>query len=461
MNRSNLHNYQEFSVQHIVNNPEAGLFLDMGLGKTVSTLTAVEELIYDSLEVSKVLVVAPKTVALNTWPDEISKWDHLKHLTYSLVLGTEKQRKAALEREADLYIINRENVVWLVSHFGGGYLPFDMLVVDELSSFKSAKAQRFKALRQVRPLFSRVVGLTGTPAPNGLVDIWPQLYLLDRGERLGKTLTGFRQEYCTEGLKNGHVVYKYNMRKGAEDKIYERIGDICISMKARDYLDLPEQLDNTVKISLDSKTKQAYDSFAKERVLEFLQKEEEEGAVTAVNAAALANKLLQFANGAVYDEERNVRKIHDFKLEALEELVEEAQGDPILCFYSYKHDLSRIQGSKKIGKLVRELKTPQDIKDWNSGKIKLLLAHPASAGHGLNLQKGGCTMVWFGLTWSLELFQQAVARLMRQGQTRPVKVFYLVIDGSIDLEVLSALEGKKQSQDALMSAVKAQIKKYA
>ncbi len=460
MDRTNLHDYQEFSVQHIINNPEAGLFLDMGLGKTISTLTAIEELLYDRLEVNKILVIAPKTVALNTWPDEIEKWDHLKHLKYSLVLGTEKQRKKALEKEADIYIINRENVVWLVSHFGGGYMPFDMLVIDELSSFKSAKAQRFKALRQVRPLFKRAVGLTGTPAPNGLVDIWPQMYLLDRGERLGKTITGFRHEYCTEGLKNGHVVYKYHMQKGAEERIYEKIGDICVSMKARDYLDLPAQIDRTINIRLDAKTKNAYDSFARERVLEFLQKEEEEGAVTAANAAALANKLLQFANGAIYDEERNVRHIHNCKLEALEELVEEAQGDPILCFYSYKHDLSRIKKSKKIGKFVRELKTPEDMKAWNRGEIKLLLAHPASAGHGLNLQKGGHIMIWFGLPWSLELYQQAVARLMRQGQIYLVKVFHLVIEGSIDWDVLKALEGKKESQDALMSAVKAQIRKY-
>lgn len=453
------HNYQDFSTRHIIRNPESGLLIDMGLGKTVSTLTAVDELIYDRLEVDKVLVIAPLKVARDTWPEEIEKWDHTKHLTYSRVLGTEKQRKEALRTKADIYLINRENVAWLVSYFGGGHMPFDMLVIDELSSFKSAKAQRFRALRQVRPLFKRVVGLTGTPAPNGLVDIWPQMYLLDKGERLGKTITGFRQKYCTEGMKNGHVVYKYNMSKASEKAVYDKIGDICISMKARDYLDLPPQLDYTINVRLDAKTKRAYDDFVRDRIMEMMS-ESTDGTITAVNAATLSGKLLQFANGAIYDEKKNVHRIHDFKLEAFEDLVEEANGDPVLAFYSFKHDLSRIRKSKRIGHLVRELQTAEDMKDWNDGKIPLLLAHPASAGHGLNLQRGGATIVWFGANWSLELYQQANARLMRQGQTRPVKVYHLAVEGSIDYDVMKALKGKADSQDALMSAVKALVEKY-
>ncbi len=459
LNRSNLHKYQEFSVQHIIKHPFAALFLEMGLGKTVSALTAIEELKYNRLEIDKTLVIAPKSVARNTWSDEVGKWEHLKHLRISIVLGTERQRKKALNTDADIYVINRENVAWLVSFYGGGYMPFDMLVIDELSSFKSAKAQRFKALRQVRPLFDRVVGLTGTPAPNGLVDIWPQIYLLDMGERLGKTITGFRQIYCREGLKNGHVVYKYHIAKGAEKAIYNKIGDICVSMKARDYLELPPQIDNTINVKLDASTLESYNSFAREKILEMMQ-DGEDTTITAANAAALVGKLLQFANGAIYDEHKNVKAVHDFKLEAFKELVEESQGEPILVFYSFKHDLNRIRGLKGVGERVRTLKTSADMQDWNSGKIEILAAHPASAGHGLNLQHGGRIIAWFGLTYSLELYLQANARLMRQGQTKPVKVFKFAVEDTVDYDVLKAIEGKKTGQEALMSAVKAQISKY-
>ncbi len=459
LNRDNLHQYQKFSVQHIINKPFSALFLEMGLGKTVSTLTAIEELKYDRLEIDKALVIAPKSVARSTWSDEIQKWEHLKHLRISLVLGTEKQRKKALEQDADIYIINRENTAWLVSYYGGSYMPFDMLVIDELSSFKSAKAQRFKALRQVRPLFDRVVGLTGTPAPNGLVDIWSQIYLLDMGKRLGKTVTGFRQKYCREGMKNGHIVYKYHLAKGAEKVIYNKIGDICVSMKSRDYLELPPQIDHTINVKLDNQTLSAYNTFAKERILEMLQGEDDT-TITAANAAALIGKLMQFANGAIYDEDKNVKHVHNFKLEAFEQLVEESQGEPILAFYSFKHDLHRIKRLKGIGKFVRELKTPQDIKDWNAGKIKILIAHPASAGHGLNLQHGGSIVAWFGLTYSLELYLQANARLMRQGQTKPVKVFKFAVEDTVDYDIIKALDGKKTGQEALMGAVKAQINKY-
>ena len=356
------HNYQDYSTKHIIENPGAGLFLDMGLGKTVSTLTAIDILKYEMFEVKKVLVIAPKFVAVNTWPEEIEKWDHLKHLRHSVIVGKPGQRIAALKADADIYLINRENVSWLVGLYGGGKLPFDMLVIDELSSFKSASVKRFKALRRVRGGFDRIVGLTGTPAPNGLVDIWPQIYLLDGGERLGGTVTSFRREYCTEGLKKGHIVYKYNMNKSAEQRVYDKIGDICISMKSEDYLNLPEMITHEKHIEFDPKTWEAYKDFEKERVLE-MPVDAETGEITAVNAAALCNKLQQFANGAMYDEDRNVHRLHSFKLEALESIVEEAHEDPILLFYTFKHDLSAILASKKIGKKVRVLKTQQDVRD--------------------------------------------------------------------------------------------------
>jgi SNF2 family DNA or RNA helicase len=448
------HPYQKFAIQHVIDNPYSGLFLDMGLGKTVSTLTAVNHLMYDEFDVDKVLVIAPKRVAEDTWINEAEKWDHLKHLRVSVVLGTERERKEALKAKADIYVINRENVAWLVGYYQSAF-PFDMVVIDELSSFKSAKAVRFKSLRMVRPKIKRVVGLTGTPAPNGLVDLWPQIYLLDQGERLGKTLTGYRQKYFTPGRTNGHVVYDYRLREESEQAIYDKISDICISMKAKDYLSLPECIHKTVKVKLSKSEKNRYDEFEKQQILALDDADD----ISAVNAAALSTKLQQFANGAVYDEDRNVHEIHSAKLEALEEIIEEANGKNILLFYNFKHDLYRIEKKFKSCKPVK-LEGSADIAAWNRGEIPLYLAHPASAGHGLNLQAGGDIIVWFGPTWSLELYLQANARLHRQGRTRPVIIIQIIVEGTIDEDIVKAIEGKESKQDALMEAVKARIKKY-
>jgi SNF2 family DNA or RNA helicase len=446
--------YQDFATKHVIDNPFSGLFLDMGLGKTVSTLTAVDKLMFDDLEVNKVLVIAPKRVAEDTWTTEATKWDHLKHLRVSVVLGTERQRKEALKAKADVYVINRENVAWLVGFYQSAW-PFDMLVIDELSSFKSAKAIRFKALRLVRPLIKRVVGLTGTPAPNGLIDLWPQLYLLDQGERLGKTITRYRENYFTPGRRNGQVVFDYKLKAESEQAIYDKIGDICISMKAKDYLTLPERITRDVEIHLPAAIKEKYEEFERDQILALENIED----ISAVNAAALTNKLLQFANGAVYDANKDWHTVHNAKLDALEEIVEVANGQPVLVFYSYKHDLERIKKRLKAYK-PRTLDSREDIQEWNDGKIQLLLAHPASAGHGLNLQAGGNIIVWFGLTWSLELYQQANARLDRQGQTKPVIVHRLIVFGTMDEDVSKAIERKTEGQDALMDAVKARIQKH-
>ena len=447
--------YQQHATEHIIGNPAAGLFLDMGLGKTVSTLTAIDKLMNEDLEVNKVLVIAPKRVAEDTWITEKDKWDHLRHLKLSLVLGTEKQRKQALAAKADIYVINRENVVWLVAMYSNKF-PFDMVVIDELSSFKSAKAQRFKALRQVRPLMTRVVGLTGTPAPNSLIDLWPQLYLLDQGQRLGKTITSYREKYFRPVSSNGNVVYKYGLKKDTQpQEIYSLIGDICISMKAKDYLQLPERISRMVPVVLHDGLLKKYQEFEREQVLALV----EGGEISAMNAAALNTKLLQFANGAVYDDSRNYHEIHDEKLDALEEIIENANGTPVLIFYSYRHDVERIK--TKLKKYhPEELAGSDHIKQWNEGKVSVMLAHPASAGHGLNMQAGGNIIVWFGLSWSLELYQQANARLDRQGQTKPVIVHHLVAKGTMDEDVVKALESKAAGQDALMEAVKARIKKY-
>ncbi|WP_294481884.1 DEAD/DEAH box helicase [uncultured Bacteroides sp.] len=455
MNESNLHNYQTFAVQHIIDHPGAGLLLDMGLGKTVSTLTAIKKLMDEYLEVNKVLIIAPKRVAESTWCDEIDKWEHLHGLTVSKIIGNQKQRKAALKATADIYTINRENVVWLVSHLQG-YWPFDMVVIDELSSFKSSKSARFRALRLVRPKTNRVVGLTGTPAPNGLIDLWSQIYLLDMGERLGKTITGYRTKYFRPGRTNGQIVFDYKLNNGSEEAIYKQIGDICISMKAEDYLQLPERIDRTVDVHLSEKLTEQYSEFEKEQVLAL---ENEDGDISAVNAAALSNKLLQFSNGAIYDSDRNVHEIHSEKLEALEEIVEAANGQPVLVFYSFRHDVSRIM--KKLKSFhPKEIGGPEDIKAWNDGSLPLLLAHPASAGHGLNLQGGGHIIVWFGLPWSSELYQQANARLYRQGQNKPVIIHHLIAKGTMDEDVMKALANKIDKQDALMQAVKARIRKW-
>lgn len=457
MNENNLHNYQKYSVDFIQNHPSAGLLLDMGLGKTVSTLTAINRLMFEDLEINKVLVIAPKRVAEDTWTKEVEKWEHLKHLRVSRVLGTEKQRKDALRTDADIYVINRENVCWLVAQYRGS-LPFDMLVIDELSSFKSPKAQRFKALKLVRPQFSRVVGLTGTPAPNGLIDLWSQIYLLDMGERLGKTITNYRQKYFRPGRSNGIVVFDYKILDGSEQAIYKQISDICVSMKAEDYLELPPRIDHTTEIVLPDNIQAQYTEFEKDEVLKLIE-QDEENAISAVNAAALSNKLLQFSNGAIYDADKKVHELHDMKLDALEELIEAANGEPVLIFYSFRHDISRIKRRLKAYK-PRELINSNDIDDWNAGKIQVLLAHPAGAGHGLNLQKGGNIVVWFGLTWSLELYQQANARLHRQGQTKPVQIYHILCKGTMDEDVMKAIAGKADKQESLMQAVKARINKY-
>lgn len=447
------HDYQAFSIKKIIDNPAAGLLLDMGMGKTISTLTAVAELLHDYFEVSKVLVIAPLRVAKYTWTDEIEKWDHISYLKTSQILGTKKERLAALEKDADIYLINRENIVWLVEHLKGEW-PFDMVVIDELSSFKSTKAKRFRALRKVRPFIKRIVGLTGTPAPNGLIDLWPQMYLLDQGERLGKTITGFKNRYFVPGAgdPSKHVVYDWIPKKEAEENIYKKIEDICVSMKSVDYLDLPDRIDHTVEIELSKQARSQYVQLEKDLLLPFV-----DGDVVADTAAVLSNKLLQLANGAIYDENREVHHVHDEKLDALEELIEQANGKPVLIFYNFKHDMYRIQERFKD---AVKLETDEHFKQWNKGEIPILLTHPASAGHGLNMQDGGNTIIWFGMNWSLELYQQANARLHRQGQKNIVNIFHLIVKDSIDEKVMKAIKDKTVTQDNLMEAVKARLDRY-
>lgn len=446
------YDYQEYATQWILDKEKAGLLLDMGMGKSVITLTAIDELMFDYFEVSKVLVIAPLRVAESTWDEEAAKWDHLKHLKISKVLGTEKERINALYTKADIYIINRENVKWLVDKCGKDW-PFDMVVIDELSSFKSHRAQRFKALRKVRPFMKRVVGLTGTPAPNGLIDLWSQIYLLDGGERLGKTITGYRERYFLPDKRNQHIVFTYKLKEGAEEAIYEKLSDICVSMKAEDYLKLPERINNIIPIYLPKKAKDKYDQLERDLLLPLKDSD-----IVANTAGVLANKLLQMSNGAVYDENGDVKEIHNAKLKALEDTIEAANGKPVLIFYSYKHDLDRIKKHLKRDDLT-VLDTSEDVKNWNEGKIPIMLAHPASAGHGLNLQAGGNIIIWFGLTWSLELYSQANARLYRQGQKQNVIIHHLVSKGTMDEDVMKALEGKEVGQEALLNAVKARVRK--
>ena len=440
------HDYQKYATDFVLAHPCCGLILDMGLGKSVITLTALWSLILDSFDCARVLVIAPKRVAEDTWPQELAKWDHLKGLTWSLVMGSEKQRREALTKRAFLYIINRENVAWLVENCRW---DFDTLVIDELSSFKSSKAQRFRALRKVRPLVKRVIGLTGTPAPNTLIDLWPQIYLLDMGQRLGRFITGYRERFFTPDKRNRDVVYSYKLREGAEQQIYNLISDICVSMKATDHLKMPELISSRYTVHMDEEERRLYDTLKRDMILELAG-----GEIDAVNAASLSGKLLQMANGAVYDTEGRAITIHDRKLDALEDLIEAANGKSLLVAYWYKHDLARIRERFD----AREIDSPQDIADWNAGKIQVALIHPAAGGHGLNLQYGGSTVVWFGLTWSLELYQQLNARLWRQGQTdRTVVVTHIVTAGTHDEDVLRALERKDAGQAALIAAVKAQI----
>ena len=402
---------------------------------------------YDRFEISKVLVIAPKRVAEDTWTREHAKWDHLKDLRISKVLGNEQQRIRALRAEADIYVIGRDNVVWLVDLYQKlktGW-PFDMIVIDELSSFKNPQAKRFRALKKAMPSVSRVVGLTGTPSPNGLMDLWAEVYLLDQGERLGQTLGAYREKYFRPGARNGYIVYKWEPLRGAREKIEAAISDICISMSAADYLKLPKRIDNVIPVQLSPDEMEAYKRMERDQLLQI-----EDDDIAALNAAAVMTKLLQIANGSVYTNEGKVVKIHEAKLEALVEIVDTTDS-PVLVFYSYKHDLAAIQGKIKG---ARVLENEKDISDWNAGKVQVLLAHPASVGYGLNLQEGGHVIVWYGLTWSLELYQQANARLYRQGQEKPVIIHHLIAEGTADEEVMAALQNKDTSQAALLAALK-------
>lgn len=448
------HSYQRYCINRVLATPALGLLLDMGLGKTVITLTAVMDLKYNQFAVNKVLVIAPKKVAESTWAREKDKWDHLNLLRISTVLGSEAKRIKALNTPADLYVINRENVPWLVEHYKNAW-PFDMVIVDEFSSFKNHQAKRFKALSWVRPHIKRIVGLTGTPAPNGLLDLWAQVYLLDSGERLGKTIGGFRERYFEPDQRNRDRVFSYAPKAGGEEAIQRLIGDICVSMKAEDYLELPDVLNNTIPVVLDSKAQKAYDKLEQEMLLQV-----DESTIDAGSAAVLTNKLLQLCNGAVYDENRNIVQIHDCKLESFMELIEGLNGKPALVFYNFQHDKERIKKALAKTQLrVRELKTPQDETDWNNRQIDILLAHPASAAYGLNLQQGGNHVIWFGLNWSLELYQQANKRLHRQGQTEKVIIHHLTVAGGVDEDVVAALENKTNTQDQLMAALKARIER--
>lgn len=442
----NPHNYQRFAAEFILEHPVCCLMLDMGLGKTVVTLSALWELALDYFDIGKVLVIAPKRVATDTWPRELSKWEHLTGLTASLVIGNRQQREEALDRPAFLYIINRENICWLVENHRW---DFDTVVIDELSSFKSNRTERFKAMKKVRPLVHRVIGLTGTPAPNSLLDLWPEMYLLDMGQRLGRFVTGYRERFFTPDKRNREIVYSYKPREGAENAIYSLISDICISMKAVDYLDMPERIDNRIEVEMSAKEKKIYDDFCRDMVVQIGDEE-----LDAINAGVLSGKLLQMANGAVYGDDHKVLPIHSRKLDALEDLVEAANGKPLLVAYWYKHDLARI---RERFPEARCIDTSKDISDWNAGKVPLALIHPASAGHGLNLQEGGCTIVWYGLTWSLELYQQLNARLWRQGQKHTVVIHHIITKGTHDEDVMKALENKDMRQSNLIAAVRARI----
>ena len=442
------HNYQKFATDFIINHPVSAVLLEMGLGKSVISLSAINELMLDYFDVSRTLVIAPLRVANSTWPDEIKKWDHLKHLNYSVVIGSKKERLDALGKPAHIYLINRENVDWLITKSGFPW-KFDMVVIDELSSFKSYQAKRFKSLLKVRPKIKRIVGLTGTPSSNGLMDLWAEFRLLDMGERLGRYITYYRQNFFIPDKRNQQMIFSYKPRDGAEKKIYSLISDITISMKSKDYIKMPECVMNEVIVTLSDKEQKLYDSLKQDMVLSL-----EENEIDAINAAALSNKLLQMSNGAIYNDEKESIHIHDRKLDALEDLIEGANGKPVLVAYWFKHDINRI--NKRFE--TREIKTTKDISDWNKGNIPVALIHPASAGHGLNLQAGGSTIIWFGLTWSLELYQQTNARLYRQGQDSTVVIHHILTKGTIDEDVMKALKAKERIQDALIESVKARLK---
>lgn len=441
------HEYQSYATEFILSHPISAVFLEMGLGKSVITLSAIFDLCLDSFLVCKVLVIAPLRVARDTWPAEIKKWDHLKGLSYSVAVGTEKERINALKKQSTLYIINRENVDWLV-HKSGIPFHFDMVVIDELSSFKSYGAKRFKSLLKVRPSVKRIVGLTGTPSSNGLMDLWAEFRILDLGQRLGRYISHYRNTYFKPDKRNAQIIFSYKPLPGAEEEIYKQISDITISMKSTDYLTMPEFVSNEVFVTLSEKEWKVYSDFKEDMVANLGDEE-----IDAVNAAVLSGKLLQMANGAVYDSENKAHVIHDKKLDALEDLIEGANGKPVLVAYWYKHDLERIKERFP----VRQIQSSKDIEDWNDGKIPIAVIHPASAGHGLNLQSGGSTLIWFGLTWSLELYQQTNARLYRQGQKDTVIVHHIITKNTIDEDVLFALTKKEKTQDALIDAVKANL----
>lgn len=442
------HNYQAYAIDYIETHPVAAVLLDMGLGKTVISLTAIADLLFDSFEAHRVLVVAPLRVARDTWPAEISKWEHLKNLTYAVAVGTVKERKAALAANADITIINRENLGWLIDSSGFDF-NYDMVIIDELSSFKNHTSKRFQSLMKVRPKVKRIIGLTGTPSSNGLMDLWAEFKLLDFGERLGRFITHYRNNYFIPDKRNGEIIYSYKPMPYAEDAIYRKISDITISMKSTDHLQMPELITSQYEVQLSADEETRYEELKADFILEL-----PEGEVTAANAASLTGKLSQLANGAIYDDEGNIVEFHDRKLDALEDIIESANGKPLLVAYWFKHDLQRIK--KRFD--VREINTSKDIIDWNNGNIPVAIIHPASAGHGLNLQAGGSTLVWFGLTWSLELYQQTNARLWRQGQTSgTVIIEHIITKGTIDERILKALSLKEVTQNALIDAVKANL----
>ena len=456
LDEGNLHPYQMFCVDFLECHPQCALFLDCGLGKTIITLTAIQHLMFDSFTVHRVLIIAPLRVARDTWISELDKWVHLSGLTMQRVIGNERERIRALGSPANVYVINRENTDWLINHYEGRRLPFDMLVLDELSSFKNFRSKRFRALRKVIGQFNRVVGLTGTPAPNSLEELWPQVYLLDKGARLGRTMRSYLDMYFT--VPNNWLPYKHVLKEGAEETIYKKLSDICVSMKATDHLRMPEKVENVVEVALSSKEKKLYQQMEHDMLLPYA-----DGDILAVNAASLANKLLQLSNGACYDEYHNVKTIHDRKLDALEDLIEAANGKPVLIMYGFHHDLDRIQsrfgayGPQNLNG-VRKLVSEQDMADWCAGNIPIAATQPASTGHGLNLQSGGSTIIWYSLTWSLELYDQANARLWRQGQKDTVVIHHLVAKGTMDEKVMRALHDKSAGQEALLAAVKARIR---
>jgi len=447
------HDYQKYAAEFITENPISCLLLDMGLGKTSITLTAINDLLFDSFQVHKILVVAPLRVARDTWPDELRKWEHLSGLRFSVAVGSATDRRKALRRKADIYIINRENIQWLVEESGITF-DYDMIVVDELSSFKSHQSKRFKALMRVRPKVKRIVGLTGTPSSNGLMDLWAEFRLLDMGQRLGRFIGQYRTDYFTPDKRNGQVIFSYKPLPDAERKIYDKISDITISMKSTDHLTMPELVTTEYHVRLSEKERQRYDELKRDLVLTLA-----DGEVTAGNAAALSGKLCQMSSGAVYGDNGEVHHIHDRKLDALEDLIEAANGKPVLVAYWFKHDYKRIEVRyKNVARPISKLDTAESINRWNRGELQVGLIHPASAGHGLNLQTGGSTLIWFGLTWSLELYQQTNARLWRQGQNaETVVIHHIITKGTIDERIMKALSEKDKTQTALIEAVKANL----